>query len=96
MADMLNIAIPPFRIPTTNALTQKIIGQSKILKDLEARMKQFSLDAFGLPVDLQNNVVAGMKDDISNIVNDVTGGNVQDFKSAATSKTKEILGGIGG
>ena len=47
-------------------------------------------------MDLQNNVVAGMKDDISNIVNDVTGGNVQDFKSAATSKTKEILGGIGG
>ena len=72
-----------------NALSQKIIGQSKILKDLEARYKQFSLNEFGLPLDLQNNVVAGMKDDISNIVNEVTGGNVEDFKSAATDKTKK-------
>ena len=36
-----------------------------------------------------------MKDDISNIVNEVTGGNVEDFKSAATAKTK-ILGDAGG
>ena len=96
MADMLNIAIPPFRIPTTNALSQKVIGQSKILKDLEAQYNQFSLDEFGLPLDLKDSVVAGMKDDISNIVNEVTGGNVEDFKSAADDKTKKILGDTGG
>lgn len=96
MANMLNIAIPPYRMPTTNALSQKIIGQSKILKDLEAKYNQFSLDKFGLPLDLQDTIVKGMKGDISGVVNDVTGGKVEDFKSAANDKVKNVLGDTGG
>jgi hypothetical protein len=91
MAGMLGIVIPPFRIPTTNSIMQKIIGQSKILTDLEARLKQFSLDGLGLPLDLQDTVVKGMKGDISGVVNNVTGGKVEEFKSAAKAKVEGAI-----
>lgn len=86
VAETLGIAIPPYRIPTTNSIMQKIIGQSKILTDLEAKLKQFSLDGLGLPLDLQDTIVKGMKSDIGGVINDVTGGKADEFKNAVKSK----------
>ena len=96
IADKLGIAIPPFRIPTVTTIQQKIIGQSKILTDLEARLNQFSLDGLGLPVDLQDTVVKGMKGDISGAINDATGGKVEDFKNAAKDKVNGAIKGATG
>ena len=86
MAESLGIAIPPYRIPTSNSIMQKIIGQSKILTDLEAKMKQFSLDELGLKLDLQNEVISGMKGDISNVIGDVTSGKAEEFKKEVKAK----------
>ena len=92
MAESLGIAIPPYRIPTTNSIMQKIIGQSKILTDLEAQLKQFSLDDLGLPLDLENGVIGEMKGEINGAISDVTGGKVEEFKNSAKSL---IQGGDG-
>ena len=92
VADTLGIAIPPFRIPTANSISQKIIGQSKILTDLEAKLKQFSLDDLGLPLDLENGVIGEMKGEINGAINEVTGGQLDDFKNSA----KEIIKGGSG
>ena len=92
VADTLGIAIPPFRIPTANSISQKIIGQSKILSDLEAKMKQFSLDDLGLPLDLENGVIGEMKGEINTVIGDVTGGKADEFKNAA----KDIINKGGG
>ena len=92
VADTLGIAIPPFRIPTANSISQKIIGQSKILTDLEAKLKQFSLDDLGLPLDLENGVIGEMKGEINGAINEVTGGQLDDFKNSA----KDIINGGNG
>lgn len=86
MADSLGIAIPPYRIPTSNSIMQKIIGQSKILTDLEAQLKQFSLDQQGLKLDLQNEVISEMKGEISNVIGDVTSGKAEEFKKEVKAK----------
>ena len=95
VAETLGIAIPPFRIPTTNSIMQKIIGQSKILTDLEAKLKQFSLDDLGLPLDLADMKIGEMKGQINGVINDVTGGKAEEFKSAAKEIIKEAGGGSG-
>ena len=92
VAETLGIVIPPFRIPTSNSIMQKIIGQSKILTDLEARLKQFSLDDLGLPIDLANGQIEQMKGEINGVINEVTGGKADEFKNAA----KDIINKGGG
>lgn len=44
LVDGIKAAIPPIRFPTSNALSQKIIGIGKQLSELEAQLKQFAVD----------------------------------------------------
>ena len=67
----MGIAIPAFRFPTGNAIGDKIIGVAKQLKEVEARLGQFSLDGFGLPIDLDLEEIKKFKDDIKGVVNEV-------------------------
>lgn len=60
--------IPPIRFPTINALQQKVLGSIKQLKELEAQLKQFSLDKFGLPIDLNVPAIQDLKNNINNVM----------------------------
>ena len=60
--------IPPIRFPTVNALQQKVLGSIKQLKELEAQLKQFSLDKFGLPIDLNVPAIQDLKNNINNVM----------------------------
>ena len=68
----MGIAIPPFRFPTGNALGDKFIGIAKQIKEMEARLGQFSLDGFDLPIDIDGFDVGKMKDEIMGAVSEVT------------------------
>ena len=72
MMAAFGIAIPAFRFPTGNALGDKIVGLSKELSELEARLGQFSLDQFDLPLDIDGFNVEQLKNDITNAVSEVT------------------------
>lgn len=60
--------IPPIRFPTVNAIQQKVLGSIKQLKELEAQLKQFSLDKFGLPIDLNIPAIQDLKNNINNVM----------------------------
>ena len=60
--------IPPIRFPTVNALQQKVLASIKQLKELEAQLKQFSLDKFGLPIDLNIPAIQDLKNNINNVM----------------------------
>lgn len=60
--------IPPIRFPTVNALQQKVIASIKQLKELEAQLQQFSLDKFGLPIDLNIPAIQDMKNQINGVM----------------------------
>lgn len=60
--------IPPVRFPTVNAIQQKVLGSIKQLKELEAQLKQFSLDKFGLPIDLNIPAIQDLKNNINNVM----------------------------
>ena len=60
----IQAAIPPIRFPTSNALSQKIIGIQKQLTELEAQLNQFALDALNLPAGLDTAAITDMKDKI--------------------------------
>ena len=60
--------IPPIRFPTVNALQQKVIASIKQLKELEAQLQQFSLDKFGLPIDLNIPAIQDMKNQIKGVM----------------------------
>ena len=60
--------IPPIRFPTVNALQQKVISSIKQLKELEAQLRQFSLDQFGLPIDLNVPAIQDLKNQINNVM----------------------------
>jgi len=64
----IQIALPPIRFPTTNALAQKVIGVAKQLKEMEAQLKQFALDSLNLPMDLDFPKIANMKNKIQQAV----------------------------
>lgn len=64
----MGIAIPAFRFPTGNALGDKIIGVAKEMKELEARLGQFSLNDFDLPIDLDSLEIQEFKNTISDAV----------------------------
>jgi hypothetical protein len=60
--------IPPIRFPTVNALQQKVLASMKQLKELEAQLQQFSLDKFGLPIDLNIPAIQDMKNQINGVM----------------------------
>ena len=60
--------IPPIRFPTVNALKQQVLASVKQLKELEAQLKQFSLDQFGLPIDLNIPAIQDMKNQINGVM----------------------------
>jgi hypothetical protein len=60
--------VPPIRFPTVNALQQKVLGSIKQLKELEAQLKQFSLDKFGLPIDLNIPAIQDLKNNINSVM----------------------------
>jgi len=60
--------IPPIRFPTTNALQQRILASVKQLKELEYQLKQFSLDKFGLPIDLNFPAIQDLRNNINNVM----------------------------
>lgn len=64
----IKAAIPPIRFPTSNALAQKVIGIGKQLGELEAQLKQFAIDAAGLPMDLLDDAIGGMRDKIGSVI----------------------------
>lgn len=60
--------IPPIRFPTVNALQQKILASVKQLKELEFQLKQFALDKFGLPIDLNIPAIQDLRNNINNVM----------------------------
>lgn len=68
----MGIAIPAFRFPTGNATADKFVGIAKQIKEIEARIGQFSLDGFDLPIDIDGFDVGKMKDEIMGAVSEVT------------------------
>ena len=102
------IAIPVFRFPTGTAKGDKIIGLAKQLKEIEARLGQFSLNDLGLPVDINGINVKELKGKITGVVNDVTSSLAQargigdDFRTHAdllkgkVGDYKEIYDGLTG
>lgn len=60
--------LPPIRFPTVNALQQQVLASMKQLKELEAQLKQFSLDKFGLPLDLNLPAIQDMKNQINGVM----------------------------
>lgn len=67
----IKAAIPPIRFPTSNALAQKVIGVAKQLGELEAQLKQFAIDAAGLPMDLLDGAIGDMRGKISDALGSV-------------------------
>jgi hypothetical protein len=60
--------LPPIRFPTTNALQQQVLAGIKQLKELEAQLRQFSLDRFGLPIDLNIPAIRAMQNQINGVM----------------------------
>ena len=68
LAQDFGIAIPPIRFQTSNALSEKIIGITKTLKDAEARLNKFALDIANLPMDIQGAAVAEVEGQIKGAI----------------------------
>jgi hypothetical protein len=60
--------LPTFRFPTTNALQQQVLAGIKLLKEKEAQLRQFSLDKFGLPIDLNLPAIQAMQNQINGVM----------------------------
>jgi hypothetical protein len=80
MMNQLGIVIPPLRFPTSNALSQKIIGQVKKLKELEAEMSAFALDIQNKTLGLQDELVGAVTGKVDAAVKEA----VDEIKSSAT------------
>jgi len=85
----LKSAIPPIRFPTTNALGQKIIGIGKQLKEVEARLKMFSLDDLGLPTDLLEGQLGQMKGAIDEAM--AAASSLQDLESQLKAQGIDMI-----
>lgn len=85
MIAAMGIAIPAFRFPTGNALGDKIVGISKEMKELEARLGQFSLNDFDLPIDLDSEAIKEMKGKIAGVV-----ASVNELQSSASQISNGI------
>jgi hypothetical protein len=81
MANSLGITIPPLRFPTSNALSQKIIGQVKKLQELEAELSAFALDIQNKALSLQDEIVGEITGKVDEAVKEAT-----DEIKAATTK----------
>jgi len=68
LVDGIKVALPPIRFPTANAIQQKIVGTIKQLKELEAQLKQFALDALGLPADLNSDAFKKLRKTIGAVI----------------------------
>ena len=66
--------IPPIRVPTVNALQQRVIASMKQLKELEAQLQQFSLDRFGLPIDLNIPAIRDLQNQINGVMAEARNG----------------------
>jgi hypothetical protein len=66
--------IPPIRVPTVNALQQRVIAGFKQLKELEAQLQQFSLDRFGLPIDLNIPAIRDLQNQINGVMAEARNG----------------------
>ena len=80
MMNQLGIVIPPLRFPTSNALSQKIIGQVKKLKELEAEMNAFALDIQNKALGLQDELVGAVTGKVDAAVKEA----VDEIKASAT------------
>ena len=80
MMNQLGIVIPPLRFPTSNALSQKIIGQVKKLKELEAEMSAFALDIQNKALGLQDELVGAVTGKVDAAVKEA----VDEIKASAT------------
>ncbi len=62
----IETAIPPIRIPISNALKDKIVGVQKQLKEYEARLNQIAIDAKGLAANLNADAFKQMRAAVDN------------------------------
>jgi chaperonin cofactor prefoldin len=69
------------RFPTSNALSQKIIGQVKKLQELEAELSAFALDIQNKALSLQDEIVGEITGKVDEAVKEAT-----DEIKAATTK----------
>ena len=60
--------IPPIRFPTITALQEKVLASIKQLKEIEFQLKQFALDKFGLPIDLNFPAIQDLRNNINNVM----------------------------
>ena len=81
----LKQGIPSIRTIKVNALGQSLIGLGKQLAPLEALNKQFAVDSFGLPADMQGPAIANMKTAITQAKNNASG-SVEEMASELASK----------
>lgn len=69
----LKAVIPPIRFPTSNALSQKVIGLKKKLDEMEAQLNQFGLDKLGFEMDIMGVAMSAMRGDIAGALSAATG-----------------------
>lgn len=81
----LKQGIPSIRTIKVNSLGVGLIGLGKQLAPLEALNKQFAIDAFGLPADMQGPAITNMKNAITQAKNNA-GGSVEQMASELASK----------
>jgi hypothetical protein len=67
-AAAIRAQLPLVRFPTINALQQQVLASMKQLKELEAQLRQFSLDRFGLPIDLNIPAIRDMQNQINGVI----------------------------
>ncbi len=100
----MGIAIPAFRFPTGNALGDKFVGVAKQLKEIEARIGQFSLDGLDLPIDIDGLEIEQLKDDITGVIDEVNalkdkagqvGDDLNNLKNYIDPQTGKAAGSMG-
>lgn len=64
----LGVTIPPIRFPTSNALSEKVIGINKKLKELEAKLKQFAIGPNNLNLDINMAAIKDMQGKIKGAI----------------------------
>lgn len=80
----LKAVLPPIRFPTSNALSQKIIGLKKKLDEMEAQLNQFGLDKLGFELDIMGVAMSAMRGDIAGALSAATGS--ADFEKLLADK----------
>jgi uncharacterized protein (DUF2345 family) len=89
LAAGIKAAIPPIRLPTTNALAQKVIGIVKTLSELEAQLKQFAADIQGYIMDLASPAIQAMRGSIDQAM--AKAENFEQFQSELAQKGIQVI-----